>query len=301
MKRLVFLISIILSQAAPAMAQVDAVPQSITIPSLDPVTQQTDQTVPGADTVIRRQAPEGTVRIDEGTSVDSLWVAANGAYTSSDYAHAANLYSAILQKGLRSAKLYYNLGNAYYQQSQMGRAILNYNRALLLDPSDEYTRHNLAMANARIVDKIDTVPEFIVKTWVRNLALSLGSNTWAVLGLLCLALTFGGIVLWLLSHKLGLRKSGFYGALVFGLCFLLSTYFASYQRGRLIRNTEAIVMNMVAPVKSSPAEGSTDLFGLHEGTKVRVIERLDGWAEIVISDGNRGWIHESAIEYLVEQ
>ncbi len=230
---------------------------------------------------------------------DSLWARANAAYSNGSYRQAVELYDALLAEGVHSGKLYYNLGNSWFKLGRMGQAILNYNRALLLDPTDEDTRYNLAMANARIVDKIDTVPEFFLKTWLRDLGLVFSSDTWAVLGLVFLGITFAAVILWLLARTLALRKTGFYGGIVSLIICMTATFYAHYQRGRLLYGGEAVVMNLVAPVKSSPGAGSKDIFVLHEGTKVRKLGQLDGWTEIVLSDGNKGWISTSAIESVV--
>lgn len=246
---------------------------------------------------------EGTV-VAEGMAegvetVDSLWSRANAAYSRGEFRQAAELYEAMLERGRHSAKLYYNLGNSWFKQGRMGRAILNYNRALLLDPTDEDTQYNLAMANVRIVDRIDTVPEFFLKTWLRELGLQLGTNTWAALGLVFLGLTFGAVLLWLLGRRLGLRKAGFYGGICAAVLCFVCTFYAGFQRRRQLYGREAVVMNLMAPVKSAPGAGSKDIFVLHEGTKVRMVDRLEGWTEIVLSDGNKGWIASSAIEAIV--
>ncbi len=231
-----------------------------------------------------------------GEQTDSVWNAANAAYIKGDYATAVNLYSQLLSSGRHSARLYYNLGNAYFKQNLLGSAILNYNRAQMLAPADADIDYNLKLANTRIVDKIDTVPEFFLKTWLRYLALMLSSNTWAVLAVVFLVIGLAAIILWLLSGTLLLRKLGFYGGVGFIMLFLLSLGFSTWQRSRQLSGDEAIVMNLMAPVKSSPSAGSKDLFVLHEGTKVRITESMDGWKEIVLSDGNKGWIESSAIE-----
>lgn len=249
----------------------------------------------GADSLPKAERP---VSISD-LPLDTLWAQANAAYSNGSYRQAADLYEAVLGRGVHSAKLYYNLGNSWFKQGRMGRAVLNYNRALLLDPTDEDTQYNLAMANVRIVDRIDTVPEFFLKTWLRNLGLSLGSDTWAVLGLVFLGLTFGAVLLWLLGRTLRMRKAGFYGGLAGAVLCLTCTCYAHFQRTRLLYGREAVVMNLMAPVKSSPGAGSKDIFVLHEGTKVRMLEQLDGWTEIVLADGNKGWIVSNAIEAVV--
>lgn len=262
----------------------------------------------GADTVAQAATDTSAVPVATLPAVaslddipaDTLWTQANAAYSNGSYRQAVELYDALLARGVHSGKLYYNLGNSWFKQGRMGKAILNYNRALLLDPTDEDTQYNLAMANARIVDKIDAVPEFFLKTWLRDLGLTLGTDTWAVLGLIFLGATFAAVILWLLSNTLALRKSGFYGGLASLALCLACTFYAHFQRTRLLHGNEAVVMNLVAPVKSSPGAGSKDIFVLHEGTKVRMLEQLDGWTEIVLSDGNKGWITSNAIEAIVK-
>lgn len=231
--------------------------------------------------------------------LDTLWTQAHAAYSDGRYRQAAELYETLLERGMHSPKLYYNLGNCWFKQGRMGRAILNYNRALLLDPTDEDAQYNLALANVRIVDRIDTVPEFFLKTWLRELGLSLGSDAWAVLGLVFLGLTFGAVLLWLLGRTLPMRQAGFYGGLAGAVLCIACTCYAHFQRTRLLHGDEAVVMNLMAPVKSSPGAGSKDIFVLHEGTKVRMLDRLDGWTEIVLADGNKGWIASNAIEPVV--
>ncbi|MCC8062367.1 MAG: SH3 domain-containing protein, partial [Rikenellaceae bacterium] len=131
------------------------------------------------------------------------------------------------------------------------------------------------------------------------LGLVFSSDTWAVLGLVFLGITFAAVILWLLARTLALRKIGFYGGIVSLVFCMTATFYAHFQRGRLLYGGEAVVMNLVAPVKSSPGAGSKDIFVLHEGTKVRMLGQLDGWTEIVLSDGNKGWISTGAIEAVV--
>ena len=277
---------------APAVVHAAAAPDA---PMGDTVATATTDT----SAVLTARLP-AVASLDE-IPADTLWARANAAYSNGSYREAIALYETLLSEGVHSDKLYYNLGNSWFKQGRMGKAILNYNRALLLDPMDEDTQYNLAMANARIVDKIDAVPEFFLKGWLRDLGLLLSSNAWAVLGLVFLGLTFAAVILWLLSNTLTLRKVGFYGGLLSLFFCLACTFYAHFQRTRLLYSPEAVVMNLVAPVKSSPGSGSKDIFVLHEGTKVRMLERLDGWTEIVLSDGNKGWITSNAIEAIVPQ
>jgi hypothetical protein len=225
-----------------------------------------------------------------------LWEAANQAYTSGDYASAIQLYDSIRQSGYTSARLYYNRGNASYKDRRIGEAVLYYNKALRLDPGNEDIRHNLAVANASVQDRIDAVPEFFVKTWIRRWMYSAGSDTWAVWSLIFLTTALALVLLYLLGSRMSLRKVGFYGA-IGGVClFVGSLVFAGIQRGKMIRPDQAVVMITAAPVKSEPNPAGRDLFVLHEGTRVRMADQVGEWREIVIADGNRGWIESRSIE-----
>lgn len=230
--------------------------------------------------------------------VNSLWDKANSLYSAGDFAGAAAAYDSIAGAGYASAKLFYNMGNAYFKDNQTGRAILNYYRAQRLAPSDEDVAYNLAIAESFVKDRIETVPEFFVKTWLRAAMNSMNSNTWAAISLLCAAIALGLCAVYLLSARLGARKAGFYGGIAFLIIFVIALTFASIQRQAVKNPVEAIVMQSAAPVKSSPDDNSKDIFVLHEGTKVRITAAFGDWKEIVIADGNKGWIRFSAIEII---
>lgn len=226
---------------------------------------------------------------------DELWEQANQAYTSGDYLGAIQLYDSISRQGYASAKLYYNLGNAYFKDNRIGSAILYYNKAQRLDPGNEDIRHNLTIANTYVRDRIDTVPEFFLKTWAKQLMYGFSSDTWAVLSLVFFGVALGLVLLYLLGNRMSHRKAGFYGAIVFLLLSVGSLVFASIQRRKILHPDEAIIMITAAPVKSEPNNASRDVFVLHEGTKVRIADEMGEWREIVVSDGNRGWIEYQSI------
>lgn len=232
----------------------------------------------------------------QAADVDALWESANAAYANADYATAIRDYNAILDGGFTSHKLYYNLGNSYFKDKQIGRAILFYNRALLLKPSDKDTRYNLEIANGYTRDRIEPVPEFFLTRWVRSLRLTMGSNGWAVTSLLLLGVVLGAALLYLLAEKISLRKTGFYIAICSLVLFVVALGFSLTERHEILHSSEAIVMSSAASVKSSPDRASTDLFILHEGTKVRIVSTLGDWREIEIANGNKGWIAETSIE-----
>lgn len=230
--------------------------------------------------------------------LNAVWSSANAAYNEGNFAEAAQLYESILIKGEHSAKVYYNLGNAYFKQEQLGKAILNYNRALRLAPYDEDILHNLEYATAATKDQIESIPEFFLSRWVGAARNIMGSDGWAVTSLVVLAATLIAALIYLLAQALSQRKAGFYVMCVGAVLFVVSAIFACQSRQELIGGGEAVIMSSAVAIKSSPDRAATDLFVLHEGTRLSVGESIDGWAEIRIADGRKGWIEISRIEVI---
>ena len=230
---------------------------------------------------------------------DSLWHSGVNAYTEGDYQSALKDWEDVRATGLMSKELYYNLGNAYFKTGEIAPAILWYERALRLDPSDADIRYNLDYARALTQDRIDEVPEIFFEQWGHAICYLLPSNTWAVLGLVFLALTVTCALLFLLGSTAGRRKSGFFLGIAFLLLSLLGWDFAQWQRTEALRQDQAIVMRPVSSVKSSPsADASKDLFILHEGTKVRILDNVGGFSNIELADGRQGWIPAQDLEVI---
>lgn len=258
--------------------------------------QQTTEAVEGTanNEAPAEQTTEQTLQAP--TTAEELWASAGAAYSAEDYASAIASYSIIEDKGLSSAALYYNIANAYFKSEQIAKAILYYNRALRLDPSDEDIRHNLEYAEQQTRDSIERIPEFFLTEWMRSLRQTMGGDVWTILSLVALALMLAMALVYLLAQRLSLRKAGFYMMAVFALLFVLATAFAWSARSEMVGERDAIIMSSSVAVKSSPDRSSTELFVLHEGTKVRTGESVDGWVEIRISDGRKGWIETSRME-----
>ncbi|HIS34602.1 MAG TPA: tetratricopeptide repeat protein [Candidatus Avirikenella pullistercoris] len=227
-----------------------------------------------------------------------IWNSANDAYGKGAYDEAIVAYDSLLASGYESAKLYYNLGNAYFKNNRIGKAILNYNRALQLAPSSEDIQYNLQVANAHTVNRIDAVPEFFLTTWFRSLRTMFNSNGWAVLSLIFLGITLAGAMVYLLSGTVRGRKIGFSAGVIALILFIFAVFFSIRQKNLKVDSSEAIVMSSAAPVKSSPDSNGTDLFILNEGAKVTILDNLNGWYEIVIASGNKGWISGEYVEII---
>lgn len=228
---------------------------------------------------------------------DSLWVSATSAYADGRWEDAFSGFSAIRSTGLESPELYYNLGNSCYKSGDISHAILNYERALKLDPSYSDARFNLEFANAQIQDRIETVPEFFLETWGRKACWLLPSDTWAVLFIIGLAITLFLALMFVLGRTSARRKIGFFAGIVMLLLSAVALDFAFWQRTDYRSSDKAIITRAVSSVKSSPSgDTSTDLFVLHEGTKVTILDSVGDWLNIELSDGRQGWIRSSELE-----
>lgn len=221
---------------------------------------------------------------------------AEEAYTKENYNKAIELYENILKSNGESAEIFYNLGNAYYKAGKIAPAILNYERALVLDPSDADARFNLQMARQKSIDKIEPIENFFLTDWFNAIQNNAAADSWARMGIVCFILFIGCLILFFFSRWIRLKKAGFYLGLVFLVLVIFSNIFAKHQKDELVNRTHAIVFAPTVTVKSSPDASGTDLFILHEGTKVSVKSTLGEWSEIVLEDGNVGWMPSKDIE-----
>ncbi|MBE6196290.1 MAG: tetratricopeptide repeat protein [Rikenellaceae bacterium] len=263
---------------------------ALTLYGQEPVADSLQNTTGGGLEAPAPQAAEADSR--------ALWDEANTAYLRSDFHTASRIYRQILERGEHSSKLYYNLGNASFKEEKLGEAILYYHRALRLNPADEDARYNLSVAENRTIDRIETIPEFFLKTWMRSVRSLLSGTAWTILSLILLTLTLGAVLFYLLSQRLNLRKAGFYTTLCALLLFLVCTAFAAADRSEQISRNKAVVLSTSVPVKSSPDKAATDLFVLHEGTTLDVGEQMGDWSEITLADGKKGWLESRHIEVI---
>ena len=224
------------------------------------------------------------------TSAETWFEQANAAYNSGNYDTAVVLYEKIFATDMESVPLYYNMGNTYYKMREYPMAIYCYEKALKLDPSNEEVQTNLQIANLAIVDKIEPVPQSFIVRWWRSLRAMCSSDTWAWCSVVLFALSLVGVFLFLRSRSVGLRKLGFFSGIVFLVAFGLSVVFAAQLKHDANTQDQAIVMTPTVTVKSSPNEDSVDLFVLHEGTKVTILEESNGWNKVRIANGSVGWL-----------
>ena len=223
---------------------------------------------------------------------------ADSAYVHERYQQAAQLYEQLLKKGV-SPDLYYNLGNSYYRMDNFTKAVLNYERALLLSPGDKDIRFNLQMARSKTIDKIVPESEMFFVTWYRSLVNLQSVDAWAQMALIALAIAIVLALAYLFGNAVWLRKIGFFGGLLFVVLFLASNLFAWQQKRAIMNRTGAVIIHSAVTVKSTPSKNGTDLFILHEGTKVNITDgSMRNWKKVRVADGKEGWLETNQMEII---
>jgi len=220
---------------------------------------------------------------------------ADSAYSAGEYATAIDLYESLLIDG-ESAVLYYNLGNAYYKVDDMSRAILNYERALRLNPSDKDVRFNLDLARSKTIDRVNDRVEIFFVRWFRSLTSLLSLDGWARVAIVTFLLFLFAVALFVFGRKRSLRKTSLILALILLFLTVCSNGIGYGQKRRLNNRTEAIVMDPSVVVRSTPSPSGTELFVLHEGRKVTITDdAMQAWKQIALEDGNVGWIETKSL------
>ena len=221
---------------------------------------------------------------------------ANAAYGMQDYENAANQYENILKRGSESAALYYNLGCTYFKLGKIAPSILNFERALLLEPGNDDVQANLEIARTKVVDEIDPVERFFLLRVYDSIWSWISSDAWAYLslGFFYLLLVMAG--LFLFSRITLLKKIAFFTGILSLLLLVATMAFSSSAKSKATTHDYAIVFSPSVTVKGSPEDSGKDVFVLHEGTKVKVKRAYNKWFEIQLADGRVGWVKETAAE-----
>jgi len=223
---------------------------------------------------------------------------ANEAYAKGDFQTASGLYEELLKANGESATVYYNLGNSYYKLNKVAPSILNYERALLLEPGNNDIRFNLEIAKLKTVDKIEPIGDFFLSEWFLAVQNLWSTDAWCNFSILCFILLIVCLFFFFFSRHIFIKKLGFYVAVGLLIAVVLGNSFAYNQKKKLTQRNEAIIFASTTTIKSSPDTSGTDLFILHEGTKVKVKNKVGNWNEIVTADGNVGWINNSEMEVI---
>ena len=221
---------------------------------------------------------------------------ADDEYAKGNYQQAIKDYQEILKTGV-SSEIYYNLGNAYYRTDNITQALLAYERALQLSPGDNDIRFNLQYARSKTIDKITPETEMFFVTWYNSLVNFTSVDRWANTAIVSIVMALLLILVFLFAPQMWARKSGFYGSAVFLLLFVFANLFAFQQKHELETKQGAIVIAPTVNVKKTPAASGTDVFVIHEGTRVDITDRgIKQWRGIKLADGREGWLKTSQIE-----
>lgn len=225
----------------------------------------------------------------------AMWNSGNEAFSKGEWQSALEFYRNIENSGLQSSKLYYNIGNTFFKMGETGQAILYFERALKLDPSNQDAKNNLSIASQMVLDKIEDVPDFFIATWTHSLRDSMSADGWAVLTLLLAVIIAALLIAVRRTSSEGVRKSCFIISCILCIIIICTFLFSISNKTAVTNQENAIVTSPVSSVKSSPAEGGTSIFVLHEGTKVEILDNLGEWTKIELADGRQGWISAGTI------
>ncbi len=221
---------------------------------------------------------------------------ANIAYQKQDYGTAIQNYEQLVKLNRISAEVYYNLGNSWFKSGNISKAILNYERAKKIAPEDEDIDFNLKIASLKVADKIETVPQIFYKEWLSSLSTALPANWWSTIFILGIWLLAASAVLYILGNSSRLKKKGFLLIISFTGLAIFFYIMAEKSYNVNFEETQGVVMSPSVYVKSAPDIKGNDLFILHEGTKVDILEELNDWKKIRIANGTIGWMQNTEIE-----
>jgi hypothetical protein len=231
--------------------------------------------------------------------VDTLWNSANNSYSVGNYQEAAQLYEQILNENGESAEIYFNLGNACFKQNLLGAAHLNYERARRLDPTNPDILHNLDFVKAMQIDKIDEVQDIFITTWLDNVMNIFTGKAWSTVFFTLITLSLLLLSFFIFSQTSRIRKLSFSGFCLFILLSVTSFYLGYRQRNQTLNRSEAIIYSQEVVVKSTPNNSGSDLFIIHEGLKVRIIDKQENYYRIILDDGkSQGWIPRESAEII---
>ena len=220
----------------------------------------------------------------------------NALYQKGNYQGAIVAYESVLQSKKQSAELYFNIANCYYKLNKVAPAIYNYEKALVLNPNDTEIQNNLKFAHKLQIDEIKEVPKVGFEKLIRDFTATFHYNTWAWISVSFAILFFLFFVGYYFSQFTAYKQIFFFGMFVLVLLICISVLSAIFEKRHFDNERPAIVFAEVVSVKSEPKVSSSDVLTLHEGTKVFVLETIDNWKKIQLTDGTEGWIIENAIK-----
>ena len=222
--------------------------------------------------------------------------AGNALYQKGNYQEAASAYEGVLATKKHSAELYFNLANSYYKLNKVAPAIYNYEKALVLCPNDSEIKNNLKFAQKLQIDEIKDVPKVGFDRLLRDFTAMFHYNEWAWIAITFAILFLSFFTGYFLSQTSSAKMIFFFGLFLLAFLIIVSLLAALFEKSHYDNERPAVVFAEITAVKSEPKASASDVFMLHEGTTVYVMDKLDDWKKIELTDGTEGWIESSAIK-----
>jgi len=230
--------------------------------------------------------------------LDNAFAKANKAYTAEKYEIAIAGYNQILKAKVHSAELYFNLANAHYKLNHIAPAIYNYEKALKLDPANADIVTNLGYANQMKLDAVEELPKDGFKEWFNKVVKSNSTDTWAYMSLVMGLFTMLFIIVYVYA-QVASKKRLFFIISTVGLLITLAFIYAAFASLNLAKSERyAIIFDSEVVTRIEPRDTADAAFTLHEGTKVAVLEEVDGWIQVQLANGSKAWIPLAVIKEL---
>jgi len=222
----------------------------------------------------------------------------NQAYQKENYTKALSVYQQVLSKGLTSSELYFNMANVHYKTNQIAKAIYYYEKALQLNPNNTDAKENLILANKKTIDSIKKVPRTFVSKFLNSVLTIYHYNTWAKITVITLLITTGIWLMFLFYTQTSLKKLFFTLGIVTSFLSLLSLGICHQQYKNTTTNVSAIIFTDRVEIKNAPRTSATNVFTLHLGTKILILDSVGQWKKVKIADGQIGWLPEKSIKQI---
>ena len=228
----------------------------------------------------------------------SLMKEANKAYQEGDFQAASAGYKTLIIGEFSSESLHFNYANSLFKSNEIALAILHYEKALKINPNSDDAAYNLKIANDRTVDKIEMIPELFFYRWWKAIYNLFSADNWAKIMIYMALIGLVGFGAYKYSINLSIRKFGF-GLFSSGLVLAFVCWgLAASQKNYANSSSHAIIMNSTVDILSAPSSGSSQLFVLHEGTKVKIEDQTDTWLKVSLPNGNQGWVKINVLAFI---
>ena len=238
------------------------------------------------------------VKIVSAGELENLFQKGNEHYLKGEYQETIRIFQSIVEKGYQGKSLYYNLGNAYFRIGKIGLAILYYEKAKKISPSDEDVNYNLAFANSKIADKIETLPKFFIFDWWENALALFSISGWTYAAYLFYLFILGAVGYYYFAGSLKGQRIAFYTGIISTFFLVLTIVLLAVNLNRELNYKFGIVVDPVVVVKFSPDQNSKDAFIVHEGLKVQAEDNVNAWIKIKLIDGKGGWLKNNYLKII---